>query len=206
MIQPITGCAFDTFDMYKDSIKEDLRDPKTRKMQGGESDVDDLSGCQVKYELGRWRAMEGKFWSGTWNRSSASIDGTMISEGNLYLDSPNKINSSKISKQSYPVYIGPWHPITLTRTEGSFFNKKKITEQKTIRFFAYQKTEGGPIKYQYESMSDANKDIPAKPFSLSPSGKIAPDKFSLCAVKWVAKYGYNAVYDQKTKKIIEAKE
>jgi len=55
-------------------------------------------------------------------------------------------------------------------------------------------------------MSEENKNIKEKPFSLSPSGKIAPDRSDLCVVKWIAKFGYNAIYDQKTKKIIEAEE
>ncbi len=206
MIQPIAACAFDTFDMYKDTIHELGRDPSTRKMQGGENDVDDLSGCPILIEIGKWKKNNAR---NIYERHAALVESSgIISSGYDYIDSnQNKFSTKIITNRSYrPVYIGPWHPITLTHTEGSFFSKKKITEEKQIRFFAYQKTEGGPIQYQYESMNDANKNIPAKPFGLSPSGKIAPDKFSLCAVKWVAKYGYNAVYDQKTKKIIETKE
>lgn len=210
MLQPITSCAFDTFDMYKEVIDESGRDPSTRKMQGGENDVNDLRGCQIEYELGQWRKSSAKHeaFKNTWERSSASIDGTMISEGNFYLGYKYDIGSHEVLKDKslHPAYIGPWQKTTLTRTEGSFFNRKKITEERQIRFFAYQKKEGGRIFYQYESMNEGNKNIPTRPFSLSPTGKIAPSKFNLCAVKWVAKFGYNAIYDKKTKKIIQVGE
>jgi hypothetical protein len=218
-----TSCKADTFHMYKDDISELLQDPRTRKFKGGENDADDLSGCQVDFELGRWGISEiGREKKIVWSRHSSSIgsNSRVISSGNVYLDFSRKDNSSYITKQSnfYPIYIGPWHPITLTHTEGSFFNSKKITEQKQIRFFAYSGIGGGNIQYQYESMTEENKNIPEKEFSLSPTAKYAPDKFGLCVVKWTAKFGYNAIAEVKSKnifsknylvptgKVIEAKE
>ncbi len=66
-----------------------------------------------------------------------------------------------------------------------------------VRFFAYTGIGGGSIIYQYESQTPENKNIKEKKFSLPPNAKIAPDRFSLCVVKWTAKYGYNAVADCK---------
>ena len=205
-----SSCKADNFDLYKDEIHELTRDPKNRIFKDKEKEVDDLGGCQIKYELGQWRAdiRQNNFWKNTWERDTSSINQNgIVSEGSIYLDATGKLNSVKILTQSnlHPVYIGPW------------YHSQKL--QKSIRFFAYQKKEGGPISYQYESQTEENKNIPARPFSLS--GHIAPDKFSLCVVKWTAKYGYNAVIDLHknpwfpifskkylvgTGKIIEAKE
>jgi len=219
----VSGCQADTFHYYRDEIAELTRDPRTRKIQGNENDVNDLSGCQVKYELDSWGISKiGREKESVWSRHSSSIrpNSRVISSGNVYLDFSEKDNSSYVTKQPnlHPIYIGPWHPITLTGYEGSFFNLKEITEQKQIRFFAYQRKEGGEIQYQYESMTPENKLIPEKPFGLSPTAKIAPDKFSLCVVKWTARFGYNAIAEVKSRnifsknylvptgKIIEAKE
>ena len=190
--------------MYKDSINEDLRDPKTRKMQGGENDVNDVRVCGILIKIGAWKKAK---WEDAWSSHQSWLNGTMYDGVGIGLDFKNNLSNNILSnKSNHPVYIGPWHPITLTHKECSFFSKKEIIDKKIIRFFAYQETEGGPISYQYESMTEENKNIPEKPFSLSPSGKIAPDKFSLCTVKWIAKFGYNAILDRKTGKIIEAKE
>lgn len=215
IIQAITACTVDTFDMYKDSMYEDWQDPKTRKAKGNENDVNDLSGCPVLVEMGRWET-DGRDQS--WIESGGIYHGTGVA-----LDLPLQYGNNNLAiiikdKSFYPVYIGHWHPITLTRTEGSFFSKQEIKEEKIIRFFAYQKTEGGRIYSQYESQTEENKNIPEKPFSLSPTGKIVPDRSDLCTVKWTAKYGYNAVAEVKSKnpfsknylvptgKIIETKE
>ena len=219
IIQAITACTVDTFDMYKDSMYEDWQDPKTRKAKGNENDVNDLSGCSVLVEMGRWKIRKiGNRY--IWDRDYIWIDNNLIHEPNISMDRIESDLSSEVSRnlKNYPIYIGPWHPITLTRTEGSFFSKQEIKEEKIIRFFAYQKTEGGRIYSQYESQTEENKNIPEKPFSLSPTGKIVPDRSDLCTVKWTAKYGYNAVAEVKSKnpfsknylvptgKIIETKE
>jgi hypothetical protein len=222
-----TSCQADTFHVYKDEVKELLQDPKTRKIQRNENDVSDLNGCPVLFEMGKWRLNKiGTEEFGNlryvWGRDRSLVNGTMISDGGISIDSSAYKNSSHVTKQKnlHPIYIGPWHPITLTHTEGSFFNRKEITEQKQIRFFAYTGIGGGDIQYQYESMTEENKNIPEKKFSLSPTAKIAPDRFSLCVVKWTARFGYNAVAEVKypgllnkiygvpvpTGKIIEAKE
>lgn len=218
-----TSCKVDTFHMYKDEINDLLQDQKTRTFKSGDGDVNDLDGCQVDYELGQWQKdIRRKTWSGSWTRSNASINPSgIVSEGDIYLDAiGGKMNSVQVLKNSnfYPIYIDPWHPITLTHTEGSLFSSKKITEQKQIRFFAYTDIDGGEIRYQYESQTEENKNIPEKKFSLPPNAKIAPDKFGLCVVKWTARFGYNAIAEVKSKnifsknylvptgKIIEAKE
>lgn len=187
-----SSCVADTFDFYKDEFRERVRDPNTRVIKGNENDVNDLEGCPVLFEMGKWD-QDGR------DQSWFTQEGIYHSTG-VALDLPTErgyknLNIILQDKSQYLVYIGPWRPITLTHTEGSFLNKKEIKEEKQIRFFAYQSKDGGKLSYQYESMTEDNKSIPEKPFSLSPARKYAPDKFSLCAVKWTAKYGYNAVID-----------
>ncbi len=201
-----TSCkSADTFDLYKDEMSELLRDPKTRAFKGGENDVNDLRGCEFLFEIGNW---ENDFpndneRSKTWSRHESWRKGTMYNGTGVGLDLSTQYfkNLSMITKDKnlYPIYIGPWKQVTLTHTEGSFFNSKKIVEQKQIRFFAYTGIGGGKIQYQYESKTEENKNIPEKKFSLPANAKIAPDKFGLCVTKWTAKYGYNAIAEVKSK-------
>jgi hypothetical protein len=216
-----TSCKADTFHMYKDEISELLQDPKTRTFKGGDGDVNDLNDCQFMLEVGDWELSRSK-WGNFWGRHESWQKGTMYHGSGVSLDHSTKyfknIKMALNDKLTHIIYIGPWHPITLTHTEGSFFNSKKITEQKQIRFFAYSGIGGGNIQYQYESMTEENKNIPEKEFSLSPTAKYAPDKFGLCVVKWTAKFGYNAIAEVKSRnpfsknylvptgKVIEAKE
>jgi hypothetical protein len=213
------SCQADTFHLYKDEIKELLQDPRTRKFKGGDEDLNDLSGCPYLIELGTWLEYESQ-WGNGWDRWNVWRSGTVNNHKVFGIREKREDLSNKIlqNKSIHPVYIGPWRNITLTHTEGSFFNRKTIEEKKQIRFFAYYPKEGGNIQYQYESMNEENKSIPEKKFSLSPTAKIAPDRFSLCVVKWTARFGYNAVAEVKSKnpfsknylvptgKIIEAKE
>ncbi len=190
-----TSCkSADTFNLYKDEMSEFLRDPKTRKFKGGENDVNDLRGCQILIK---------NFWEDG-GPDQEWLDGKMHHSTGIVMDPSTKYfkNLSMVTKDKnlYPVYIGPWRTITLTRIEEeSFFNKKEIVEQKQIRFFAYTSIGGGEIQYQYESKTEENKNIPEKNFSLPPNAKIAPDKFGLCVVKWTVKYGYNAIAEVKSK-------
>ena len=195
------------------------------KIEHNYNDVNDLRWCQTIYELGEWS--KSKVFYDVWERSMASIDNGIVYEGELYLDSKNKLNSVKLinNKKFHIAYIGPWQPTTLTHTEGSFFNKKKITEEKQIRFVAYQSIDyknspalnyHGDIRYFFESMNDQNKNIPAKPLSLLPDA--VPNEVDLCVIKWNANFGYNAVAEVKSKnpfsknylvptgKVIDAKE
>lgn len=200
----VGGCKADTFHYYKDEIAELVRDPKTREIKGGEGDVGDLRGCPVLFKMGRWylnKIGAEKFGNlqYVWGRGRSLISGTMISEGGISIDANTQKKSSHITTQPnlHPIYLGPWHPVTLTHSSGSFFNRKKIEEKKQIRFFAYYPKEGGNIQYQYESQTEENKSIPEKKFSLSPTAKYAPDQFGLCVVKWTARFGYNAVAEVK---------
>jgi len=196
----LTACGQRQIDRYKDTIYELTRSDKSRKINGNEGDVNDLSGCQIRFELNGWQLSEygsGKIKRYVWDRGVSWYNGRIISSGGNTLDFNLKQNSSFFisQKDKYLIYLGPWRQVILKHEEGSFLNKKEITEQKQIRFFAYYPKEGGRIEYQYESMTEENKNIPEKKFSLSPTAKYAPDKFSLCVVKWTAKYGYNAVVD-----------
>lgn len=190
------SCKADTFHMYKDEIKELLQDPSSRTFKGGESDLNDLSGCQFLYEQ-NW--VYNERWK-SWHPDQSWFDGKIITGTGVTVDYQGDLSNKILKDKSfYPIYIGPWHQLTLNHTEGSFFSKKQITEQKQIRFFAYTGINGGNIQYQYESMTEENKNIPEKKFSLPPSAKIAPDRFSLCAVKWTARFGYNAIAEVKSK-------
>lgn len=178
MLQPITSCAFDTFDIYKDSIKEDLQDPKTRRIEGKESNLHDLNGCQFLLELRKWNKFDGR-WQG-WDRENVWKDGTINHYKRFGLDFKDDLSNKILpNPKIYPIYIGPWQHSTRIN--------------KNIRFFAYYPKEGGNIQYQYESQTEENKNIPEKKFSLSPTAKFAPDRFSLCVVKWTARFGYNAI-------------
>lgn len=183
-------------------VRELTMNPKARKFKGNESDVNDLSGCQFKFEEGGWKKSRYGVGAGIryiWDRDISSFDGKMISSGGISIDfNPNQTSKFFTEQKSkHIVYIGPWKLVNLTNTTDFFPFLQTDTETKLIRFFAYQNKEGGPITYQYESQTYENKNIPEKPFSLS--GKIAPDNFSLCIVKWTAKYGYNAVAEVKSK-------
>lgn len=192
----VTACGQRQFDRYKETFLELNRDPESRNLQGSEGDVNDLSGCPYLSKLGEWRREDDRRWGVSWSRRNVWRRGTMSDYKIFGFDLKNDLSNKIITaSDKYPVYLGPWQPITLTHAEGSFLNKKEITEQKQIRFFAYYPKEGGRIEYQYESQTFDNKNIPEKKFSLSPTAKYAPDKFGLCVVKWTAKYGYNAVAD-----------
>ncbi len=186
--------------MYKDEIKELLQDPKTRSFNAKENNVNDFRNCPYLLELGSWQREDDKKWGVSWFRRNVWRDGSVNNYKIFGFDIKREL-SNKILKESdiHIIYLGPWHQITLTRTEGSFFNRKTIEEKKQIRFFAYYPKEGGNIQYQYESMTFDNKNIPEKKFSLSPTAKIAPDRFGLCVVKWTARFGYNAVAEVKSK-------
>lgn len=187
----LTACGQRQIDRYKDTIYELTRSDKNRNIKGNEGDLDDLRGCPILFKMSNWEK-DG--------RDQSWMDGTMYHGTGVSLDLPTKrgyknLNMILQDKSQYLIYLGPWRQVILKHEEGSFLNKKEITEQKQIRFFAYYPKEGGRIEYQYESMTEENKNIPEKKFSLSPTAKYAPDKFGLCVVKWTAKYGYNAVAD-----------
>lgn len=208
----ISGCQADTFHYYKDEVAELTRDPKTRKIQGSENDLGNLSGCEFLSEMGKWESSEIKGYGKNYGRHQSWIKGTMYHGTGVALDLPTKrgyknLNMILQDKSQDLIYIGPWH-------QSPRINK-------TIRFFAYYPKEGGEIQYQYESQTEENKNIPEKSFSLSPTAKYAPDNFGLCVVKWTARFGYNAVAEVEYKgflnkifrlaptptgKIIEAKE
>ena len=201
----ISGCQTDTFHYYKDEVFELTQDPKTRKIQGNERDVNDLSGCNYLFELNQWGVE--KRWN-SWYRENVWKNGKINDYRTFGLDFKDDLSYRILQNKSiHPIYIGPWH--------------HSPSINKTIRFFAYYPKQGGEIQYQYESQTEENKNIPEKSFNLSPTAKYAPDNFGLCVVKWTARFGYNAVAEVEYKgffnkifrlaptptgKIIEAKE
>lgn len=184
-----------------EAIRELLRDPKTRSFKDTDNNPDVLYKCPILFEVGEWERYGEKIYKNVWNKDSEWFDGKIVSSGGTSLDFGSLDYSHCVAKQKnlYSVYIGPWKAVTLTHKSGFFPFYKTESETKLIRFFAYQDKEGGPITYQYESQTSENKKIPEKSFSLSPTSKYAPDNFSLCVVKWTAKYGYNAIAEVKSK-------
>lgn len=83
--------------------------------------------------------------------------------------------------------------------------RENIQETKQIRLLARQETDsfGGSIdhlfiSYLYELQTEENKAVHEKQFNLFiTDNTYAPDPFDLCFVKWVAKFGVNAVADCK---------
>ena len=144
-----SGCQFDTFHYYKDEVAELMRDPKTRKIQGNEGDVNDLNGCHYLLELGLWQREDDKKWGVSWFRSNVWKNGSMNDYKIFAFDIKSELSNKILMEQSqYPIYIGPWH------------YSPRIN--KTIRFFAYTGIGGGNIQYQYESQTEENKNIPEK--------------------------------------------
>ncbi len=83
----------------------------------------------------------------------------------------------------------------------------KLKLVKKIRFTAIQKENDrnrGYIYASYEFMTPQNKDIKEKSLIVS-QGDPAPVFKRLCEVKWVAKHGYNTIFDIKTGKLTEVK-
>lgn len=203
----IFTCGQSQFDRYKETFHELTIDEKSRKFKGNEGDVNDLKGCGVLFDE-QW--IYNIRWN-DWSPRKEWFDGRIIHSTGVAFNPSKNINMVLKSPLLHQIYIGPWRPITLTKpipasfTLAHLFASKEQTEadliksglkqQKLIRFFAYYPKEGGNITYQYESQTPENKSISEKPFSLSPSAKIAPDRFGLCVVKWTAKFGYNAVAD-----------
>jgi hypothetical protein len=171
------SCKTDTFRFYKDTVREFTQDPKTRQLKGNENDVDNLRGCPI---------LVGQVWEKN-GPDNEWLDKRLYRSTGILLDAQTKyfknLNVILSDNSLHPIYIGPWH--------------YSPTLQKTIRFFANYPKEGGNIQYQYESQTEENKSIPEKAFSLSPTAKIAPDRFGLCVVKWTAKYGYNSIAETK---------
>ena len=167
--------------------------------------VDDLKGCPILVNMERWEYVESmnrnsrgkKFWK---RHQSWMYPNGMISEkstgimSEIYVPSNNEIN----------IYVGPWKNIHLEY--GRPWNRTKI--DKKIRFTAIQKKNDvakGYIYGSYEFMTSQNQNIPEQPITLV-KDLPTPQFERLCEVKWIAKHGYNAVFDKKTGKIIEVKE
>ena len=166
---------------------------------------DDLRGCPILIKMGRWsyvesmkRSEKGKM---IWERSQSWMyPSGMISETDAGINDEDHIRS----KDSVLIYVGPWKDIHLEY--GWPWNKTKIDRK--IRRIASQKKNDvheGYIYGSYEFMTPHNQNIPEQPITLA-KNLPTPEFETFCKVKWVAKYGYNAVFDEKSGKIIEAKE
>ena len=181
-------------------LQKDTIEDATNK----DSDVNDLSECPILIATGKWEYLEKyRVWT---REQSWRYDDGMVNETNTGAREENTISPAIENPTKWQtIYLGPWKDVELTN--GPFWNRVKI--KKKIRFSANQKKndENLDVYSGYEFMNEKNKNIPEYPFKFS--GRISTNPFSslnLCEVKWVAKYGYNAIFDRKTGKIIEAKE
>jgi hypothetical protein len=175
-----------------------ISDQTPRNEFYAQKDFDDLTDCPVLIKMGRWeyseigqRSLKGKMiWTReqSWRYSTGMVNetGTSINYDENYA----------YPKDAHIIYVGPWKDIHLEY--GFFWNKIKI--DKKIRFTAIQKRNDVNVGYlyaSYEFMNDQNKLIPEQPIKLA-KDLPAPDFERFCAVKWVAKYGYNAVAETKS--------
>ena len=170
--------------------------------------VNDLTGCPILIRMEGWEFKTRKFkiakilhTEQSWERpQSWMYPSGMVSETDAGIDDENFIRS----KDTILIYVGPWKDIHLEY--GWPWNRTKI--DKKIRFTAIQKKNDvakGYIYGSYEFMTPQNQDIPEQPITLA-KDLPTPQFERLCEVKWIAKHGYNAVFDQKTAKILEANE
>ncbi len=156
----------------------------------------DLTGCPILIRIGRWEYSADNWSKDEWTRQQSWMypDG-MVSEtpdsGMFQNDYPQNAKS---------IYIGPWKYVELEY--GSFWNRKKIKND--IRYIAFQGIKNNQFYSGFEFKNDQNKLISEKAIKLLDSP--VPDFARLCEVKWIAKYGYNAIFDAKSGKIIEMKE
>lgn len=161
------------------------------RMRGGFTEKSD---CPILYNLGRW---EHKYITGGgeyWAKRQAWIQGSWESDVWIGIDLDEKSKSYSIINDSHNssslIYIGPWQEVILTYPARFGEEKKQIEVE--IRLIATQK--GSMIRSHYETKDDLNKDIPEQRFILlEPSD----DLIELCKVKWVSRFGYNAVADYK---------
>ena len=153
-----------------------------------QNDPNNLKGCPILIEQGDWRQTSSgkKIVTYTWGKRMVWLmaNGWEIRRG-VSIDAYPEIKSYHFpshpeNKNSHLVYIGPW---------------KHIEElQKNIRLIGYQgknpnrKSTG--IRYDYESMDERNKKIPEMTLKLVQK---TYDFDELCNIKWIAKYGYNAI-------------
>lgn len=181
-----------------------FKDQSTKNEFHKNQDFDDLTGCPILVDMNRWAysesKMRGRKGKMRWGRhQSWRYPDGIISETGTGIDDENFVRP----KESSLIYVGPWKHITLKK--GLIWGDKI---DKKIRFIAMQKKNDvrkGYIYASYEFMTPYNQDILEQSITLA-KDLPTPDFETFCEVKWVAKYGYNAIFDTKAGKIIEAKE
>lgn len=182
-----------------------LSDQTKRNEKIKNQPLDDLEGCPILVKMGQWEYIDSinkssdkkKIW--TREQSWMYPDG-IISE----IGTGIKGDDFTYPKEILMIYVGPWKDIHLEY--GLLWNKTKL--DKKIRFTAFQKKNDahkGYIYGSYEFMTPENQNIPEQPIKLA-KNLPTPDFVTFCKVKWVAKHGYNGVFDTKAGKMIEAKE
>lgn len=152
------------------------------------------SDCPILFDVKKWErdfTLDGREYWGR-HQSWLGKDGGVDESGDSFDFNPkseksyNIINNPKSAAAI--TYIGPWMKVSLS--SGPFWNKK-IREDE-IRMIATQ--NGDYIENHYESKDDLNKNIPEQRFILlEPASYLLP----ICEIKWVSKFGYNAVADYK---------
>ena len=176
-------------------------DQTTKNIFQKNQKVDDLSGCLILVDMGRWKYVESKVRSRKgkmiWERPQSWMfpDG-MVSEKDAGINDKDYV----FPQDSKAIYVGPWKPIELKY--GYFWNRQEVKND--IRYIAFQGIEKNQIYSGFEFKNEENELIPEQ--SLEFLAGSYPSFDRICEVKWIAKYGYNAILDTKTGKIIQAKE
>lgn len=153
-----------------------------------QNDPNNLKGCPILIEQGDWELNSSgkKIVTYTWGKERVWMmnNGWEI-HGGIALDAyPNNKSyyfpNHPKNKNSYLVYVGPWKYV------------KQL--QKNIRLIGHQEKnpnrESTGLRYNYESMDERNKKIPEMTLKLLQK---TYDFDELCVIKWMAKYGYDAI-------------
>ena len=154
-----------------------------RKM-GDPHDANDLRGCPVLISLTTWGGVRADF-----PKSRGYVwrdDSWESSRGNAIDTLHYKIEDiANDNKKFHIVYVGPWKFVPK-------FNEK-------IRFIAFQQRGIREMDSIFYSESKTKIQLNEQPFNLKKGNREfeLPTRDTLCEVKWIAKYGYNAVAEVK---------
>ena len=148
------------------------------------------SECPILFESTGW--VHNERWNDWERRMHWFGPGTFITGTGIGIYSDQSHSSHAIqSNPSTPyilTYIGPWKKVTLTETTH-FWQEPKTTEVE-IRLIASQNKR--ILNVDFETKDELNSKIPEQDFVLlEPASELIP----ICYIKWVSKYGYNAIAD-----------
>ena len=150
------------------------------------------SECPILFEIRDWKMSRTLDKREYWGRHESwfGSDGWISESGSSFDFNPTREKSYNITNNpqntSVLTYIGPWQKVTLTK--GSLWNEEKTETE--IRLIASQNKQY--IETHFETKDDLNSKIPEQDFVLL---EPAFERIPVCYIKWVEKYGYDAVAD-----------